>query len=148
MAQTKSRSRSASSRSGGNTRSKASRSTSNSSGSKANARRTNANSSRSQSSNGRSTSTVAKVAEKAKLPVIAGGAALAGVAGAVAYNRNHKQRGVLGRVKSATPNVKLPKADEAVKAVGKAAGTVAERSRQVGEVASRVEKASDTINKG
>jgi len=92
---------------------------------------------------------VAKVAEKAKVPVIAGGAVLAGVAGAVAYNRNnHRKRGVFGRVKSATPNVKLPKPDEAVKAVGKAAGTVAERSRQVGEVASRVERASNTIKKG
>jgi hypothetical protein len=140
MAQTKSRSKSTS-RSGGNARAKRTNSRSSSS-------RSTAKSPRSQSSNGRSTSTVAKVAEKAKLPVIAGGAALAGVAGAVAYNRNHKHRGVLGRVKSATPNVKLPKADEAVKAVGKAAGTVAERSRQVGDVASRVQKASDTINKG
>jgi hypothetical protein len=145
MAQTKSRSK-ASSRSGGNARSKNARSKR--TNSRSSSARSTANSSRSQSSNGRSTSTVAKVAEKAKLPVIAGGAALAGVAGAVAYNRNHKQRGVFGRVKSATPNVKLPKADEAVKAVGKAAGTVAERSRQVGEVASRVQKASDTINKG
>jgi hypothetical protein len=139
-AQTKSRSKS-SSRSGGNTRSKRTNSRSSSN-------RSTANASRAQSSNGFSASTVAKVAEKAKVPVIAGGAALAGVAGAVVYNRNHRKRGVFGRVKSATPNVKLPKADEAVKAVGKAAGTVAERSRQVGDVASRVQKASDTINKG
>ena len=72
---------------------------------------------------------------------------MVGVA-AAAYSRNHKKRGVIGRIKSATPSVKLPKPDEAVKAVGKAAGTVAQRSQQVGEVASRVEKASDTISKG
>ena len=48
------------------------------------------------------------------------------------------------------PNIKAPKVkpDEALKAIGKAAGQVAQRSQRVGEVASEVQKASDAINGG
>lgn len=45
------------------------------------------------------------------------------------------------------PKVSLPKPDSALKAVGTAAATVAERSQQVGRVASEVQNASDAISK-
>jgi hypothetical protein len=47
-----------------------------------------------------------------------------------------------------TPSIKAPnmkKPDEALKALGKAAGEVAQRSQRVGEVASEVQNASDAI---
>ena len=75
----------------------------------------------------------------------------------MALNRN-KKRGVLDRIP--TPHLKKPhlsmpkvsrphiKPDEALKRLGEAAGTVAQRSRQVGDVATEVQKASDAINNG
>ena len=96
-------------------------------------------------------STMATVAEKAKGPALAGGAALVGLAGGMAL-RNGRKRGVLERLP--TPSVKLPKLsmsdvkpDSALKSIGKAAGEVALRSRRVGDVAAEVEKASNAISK-
>ncbi len=96
-------------------------------------------------------STMATVAEKAKGPALAGGAALVGLAGGMAL-RNGRKRGVLERLP--TPSVKLPKLsmpdvkpDSALKSIGKAAGEVAQRSHRVGEVAAEVEKASKAISK-
>ena len=96
-------------------------------------------------------STMATVAEKAKGPALAGGAALVGLAGGMAL-RNRRKRGVLQRLP--TPSVKLPKLsmpdvkpDAALKSIGKAAGTVAQRSQRVGAVAAEVEKASNAISK-
>jgi hypothetical protein len=40
------------------------------------------------------------------------------------------------------------KPGEALKAIGKAAGEVAQRSQRVGEVAAEVQKASDAIGNG
>jgi hypothetical protein len=101
---------------------------------------------------------MATVAEKAKAPALAGGAALAGLAGGFALARNNnKKRGALGRIPRPSvkaPNMKLPKLsmpdvkpDSALKSISKAAGDVAERSHRVGNVASEVQKASDAINK-
>lgn len=96
-------------------------------------------------------STMATVAEKAKGPALAGGAALVGLAGGMAI-KNGRKRGVLDRLP--TPSMKLPKLsmpdvkpDSALKGIGKAAGEVAQRSRRVGEVAAEVEKASNAISK-
>jgi hypothetical protein len=47
--------------------------------------------------------------------------------------------------KLSAPDITLPKPGAVAKAVGNAAGEVAERSRQVGQVASEVQKASDAI---
>lgn len=173
MAQTKTNSstRNSSSRSGGS--SKSSRSgASKSSGS----RKTTSQGSRKSTSQSRSRSsgssrsapqssrsgaeksrpTIAKIAEKAKGPALAGGAALVGLAGGVALNRKKKSRGVLSRIAMpklgsgiSMPKLKngvsMPKPGPALDAVGKAAGTVAERSRRLGEMASEVQKASDAI---
>jgi hypothetical protein len=97
------------------------------------------------------------VAEKAKGPALAGGAALIGLAGGMVLNRN-KKRGILDRVPTPSlkrPHVSMPKisrpnikADDALKRLGEAAGTVAQRSRQLGDVATEVQKASDAINNG
>jgi hypothetical protein len=94
---------------------------------------------------------VRKVAEKAKAPALAGGAALAGLAGGIALSRTKKRRGVLSHVpkpelsKLRPSKLELPKPDSALKGVSRAAGTLAERSRRVGEVASEVQKASEAI---
>jgi hypothetical protein len=94
---------------------------------------------------------MATVAEKAKGPALAGGAALVGLAGGMAM-KNRQKRGVLDRLP--TPSVKVPKLsmpdvkpDAALKSIGKAAGAVAQRSHRVGEVAAEVEKASSAISK-
>jgi len=160
MAQTKSRS---SRSSGTSSRSKSgstkgrttsARSTKSSSRSrKPTQRRSTSTSSRSNQSK----STAATIAEKAKGPALAGGAALVGLAGGLALNRNNKKRGVIGRIPTPSvkaPNVKLPKVsmpqvkpDSALRSIGKAAGEVAQRSHRVGDVASEVQKASDAIGK-
>ena len=97
-------------------------------------------------------STMATVAEKAKGPAIAGGAALVGLAGGMAL-KNGRKRGLRDRLP--TPSVKkLPKLsmpdvkpDKALKSLSKAAGDVAQRSKRVGDVAAEVEKASKAMSK-
>jgi hypothetical protein len=89
-------------------------------------------------------------AQKAKAPAAAGGAALIGLAGGLAMSRNHKRKGVLGRVPKPNlkmPNISMPKPDSALRAVGDAAGQVADRSQRLGQVAAEVQKASDAISK-
>ena len=125
---------------------------------------TRARSSGGRSSSGRASaakapdSTLGKVASKAKAPALAGGAALVGLAGGIALNRNGKKRsGILSHLPSPGSTVsklKLPKPkrpevdpDAALKGLGKAAETVAARSRQVGDVAGQVQRASDAIRK-
>jgi hypothetical protein len=97
---------------------------------------------------------MATVAEKAKGPALAGGAALVGLAGGMAL-KNGRKHGVLDRLPSMkAPRVKLPKLsmngvkpDSALKSIGKAAGDVAQRSHRIGDVASEVEKASKAMSK-
>jgi hypothetical protein len=98
------------------------------------------------SSNG---SAIRTFAEKAKGPALAGGAALAGLAGGMALTRKRQRGGVLARVptpKLKAPSVKLPKPDAMVKAVGTAAGQVADGSHRVGQVAAQVQRASEAID--
>jgi hypothetical protein len=103
-------------------------------------------------------STLSKVTSKAKGPALAGGAALVGLAGGIALNRNGSKRsGIMGRLPSpvsAASKLKLPKpkrpdidSDAALKGIGRAAETVATRSRQVGDVAGQVQRASDAVRK-
>jgi hypothetical protein len=110
--------------------------------------------------NGQEKSTLESIASKAKGPAMAGGAALVGIAGGVALkNRQQKRRGLLSKVptpklkkpdvdlsKLKPSNVSLPKPDEALKAIGSAAGQVSEKSRKLGQVADDVQRASDAIN--
>ena len=103
-----------------------------------------------------SKSTVGTIAEKAKGPALAGGAALVGLAGGLALTRKQKRKGVLSRVPTPnlkTPKVKLPKISApdmpkpgaVVKAVGNAAGQVADGSNRLGQIAAEVQKASNAI---
>jgi hypothetical protein len=94
---------------------------------------------------------VATIAEKAKAPALAGGAALAGIAGGMALSQR-RRRGPLQRLK---PSVSMPKLNapkielepkKMVGAVGRAAETVAERSEQVGRLAQDVRRASKALN--
>ena len=96
------------------------------------------------------------IAQKVKGPALAGGAALVGLAGGVALQRN-KRKGLMKRLPTPSlkaPKVKMPKVakpnikpDEALKTIGKAAGQVADRSQRVGHVASQVQQASEAIDK-
>jgi hypothetical protein len=95
---------------------------------------------------------VAKIAGKAKVPALAGGAALVGLAGGAILGKRNQKRGVLDRIpkpdlsKLSAPDIKkAPKPGAVAKAVGDAAGKVAERSRQVGQVADDVRRASDAV---
>ena len=74
----------------------------------------------------------------------------------MALSRNNKRHGVLSRVpapKLKAPNLKLPKLSApempkpatVVKAVGNAAGQVADRSNRIGRIAADVQRASDAI---
>ncbi len=75
----------------------------------------------------------------------------------MALNQRNKRKGLLGRI--STPKPKLPsidlpkidakdfKPDSALKAIAKAAGEVAQRSHRVGDVATEVQKASDTLQR-
>ena len=84
---------------------------------------------------------------------MAGGAALVGLAGGLVLSRNNKRRGVLGHLptpnvkmpKLSKPDVKMPKPGPTLKAIGDAAGEVAQRSQRLGEVASEVQKASTAL---
>lgn len=105
----------------------------------------------SSSKNGKSRSPAATIAAKAKGPALAGGAALIGLAAGAALTRSRNSRGVLSHLpkpklsKVSAPNVTLPKPGPALKSIGQAAGTVAERSRRLGELASEVQKASEAM---
>ena len=110
-----------------------------------------------QESQGKSTART--VAEKAKKPALAAGAAIVGLAGGMAIQNGKKRNGMLSHLPR--PNLKtakamkLPKfdrgrvnADDALDAIGKAAGQVAQRSHRFGEVAAGVQKASEAISNG
>jgi hypothetical protein len=63
-----------------------------------------------------------------------------------------RKRGVLDRLptpklsKLSTPKISLPKPDSVARAVGNAAGQVAERSQTVSQVAAQVQRASEAID--
>jgi hypothetical protein len=103
------------------------------------------------SRNGGGKSKLAAFADRAKAPAAAGGAVLVGLAGGLALSRGKRRKGLRDRVpdismpKVKAPKVSFPKPDSALKAVGNAAGEVADRSHRVGQVAEQVQKASDAI---
>jgi hypothetical protein len=82
------------------------------------------------------------VASKAKIPLLAGGAALAGAAGgiALATTRNGHGRATLARAMR-KPRIKLDSDD-----IAKAAKQVGKFSAQVGELAGGVQRASESTN--
>jgi hypothetical protein len=81
-------------------------------------------------------------ASKAKIPLLAGGAALAGAAGgiALAATRQGNHRGALVKAMR-KPRIKLDSDD-----IAKAAKQVGKFSAQVGEVAGGVQRASESTN--
>ena len=94
-----------------------------------------------------------KVAEKAKTPALAGGAALLGLAGGLALNNRKKSNGFLSGVRSKLilpqPNLarRLPTPNgSALGLLGEAATEVAKGSSKVRDVASQVQKAAETIS--
>jgi hypothetical protein len=100
----------------------------------------------SSSSNGAVAKTGGKVAElasKAKTPLLAGGAALAGVAGGVALKSRNQSRRPIDKLKAVSlpkslKNVDLGKLD--VKSLTDAARTVRSIGEQVGDVADAADK--------
>ena len=138
MAQTKtSSSRSASSR---RTRSS---SRSGSSGSRSSSRSSSSSGarkpSRSSGSQQKGTSTISKIADKAKVPAIAGGAALVGLAGGLAL-KNGKSRGLSGRM----PSLPNPKGST-VKVLGGAAKEIAKGGYAIGQLTSEVKKVREAV---
>ena len=112
---------------------------------------------------GQGESTVKTIAEKAKGPALATGAAIVGVAGGLALKNGRKRHGLMSRVptpalkvpKMKPSNMKVPKLgrmridpDEALSAIGKAAGEISQRSHRFGDVAAGVQKASEAISNG
>jgi hypothetical protein len=98
-------------------------------------------------------STVVKVAQKARGPALAGGAALLGLAGGMALNSRRKRNGVLSSIGSKLnlpqPNLakRLPTPNgSALNLLGEAATEVARGSSKVQELASQVQKAAETIS--
>jgi len=91
--------------------------------------------------------TVGKVASKAKVPLVAGGAAIAGAGGAMALAAASKQgrKGKVGKnLKAAMP--KKPKVKINSKDLAKAAKQVGKVSAQVGEIADGIQRAQGSSN--
>ena len=100
-----------------------------------------------------SRSTVVKVAEKARVPALAGGVALLGLAGGVALSSRRKRNGILSDIRSKLslpqPNLakRLPTPNgSALELLGDAATEVAKGSSKVQGWASQVQKAAETIS--
>jgi hypothetical protein len=91
---------------------------------------------------------VGKVASKAKVPLVAGGAAIAGAGGAMALaaasKGGRKSKGGMKNLKAAMPRkpkVKIKSGD-----LAKAAKEVGKVSAQVGEIANGIQRAQDSSN--
>lgn len=100
-------------------------------------------------------STVGAVAEKAKLPLLATGAALAAGAAVIVTKGNHKQHKVLGvpvpkRSKSHMPKVSMPKIGlpkgKGLKGdVRRAAGTVTDVAKQADQIGKRISRVASSV---
>lgn len=106
-------------------------------------------------------STVGAVAEKAKLPLLATGAVVAGAAAVIATKgAGHKQRKVLGvpvpkRSKSHMPKVSVPKVSvpkigmpkgKGLKGdVRRAAGTVSDVAKQADQIGKRISRVANSV---
>jgi hypothetical protein len=95
---------------------------------------------------------VAPIVQKAKLPLLAGGAAVAGVAGAVLASRSGGKRKVLG-VPVPKPKLSLPKKNGLKSDARKAAGAVADAAKRaedfgqgVSRIASSVKQVSESAD--
>jgi hypothetical protein len=90
---------------------------------------------------------VSSAASKAKTPLIAGGAALAGLAGGIAIARNGRRRKVLG---VSVPEVRTGRGtkkalDGAAKAFGDAATEFGKAGSRVAELTSEVQRIRERI---
>lgn len=85
---------------------------------------------------------VGKAASKAKVPLVAGGAAVAGAAGglALAASKHGRRKGIKGAMPR-KPKIKLKSGD-----VAKAAKEVGNFSAQVGELANELQRARESAN--
>jgi len=96
---------------------------------------------------------VAPIVQKAKLPLLAGGAAVAGVAGAVVASRSGGKRKVLGVPVPKRSKLSLPKKNGLKSDARKAAGAVADVAKRaddfgqgVSRIASSVKQVSESAD--
>jgi hypothetical protein len=91
--------------------------------------------------------TVSNVADKAKMPLMAGGAALAGLAGGAALaGRNRRSRTVLGMPVPSGLSMPRPRnGGSTAKALGSAAKEVAKAGYRFGELTAEVRKTREQI---
>src|SRR6478672_663675 len=86
--------------------------------------------------------TVGKAASKAKIPLVAGGAALAGAAGGLALaSTKHARKSGIGKAIARRPKIKLSSKD-----VARAAKEVGSFSTQVGELAGELQRNREASN--
>ncbi|HEU5062066.1 MAG TPA: hypothetical protein VFT79_02800 [Solirubrobacterales bacterium] len=85
--------------------------------------------------------TVGKAASKAKVPLVAGGAAIAGAAGGLALASKHGRKSGLAKAMPRRPKIKVDSKD-----VAKAARGVGSFSAQVSEIAGGLESAASGRN--
>jgi hypothetical protein len=90
---------------------------------------------------------VAGAAKKAKAPLIAGGVAIAGLAGAAALNARSRRRKVLGVTMPRGDRLKKIDARKVAAAVTDAAERADGFGQRVSNVANRVQKVSETADK-
>jgi hypothetical protein len=93
---------------------------------------------------------IAPVAQKAKLPLLATGAALAGAAAVIATKAGGHQRKVLGvkvpkRSKVHLPSVHVPKGQGVKADVRKAADAVTDAAAQADELGQRISKVASSV---
>ena len=97
-------------------------------------------------------STVGAVAEKAKLPLLATGAVVAGAAAVIATRGGgHKHRKVLGvsvpkRSKSHLPKVGLPKGKGLKGDVRRAAGAVTDAAEKADQIGKRISRVANSVH--
>jgi hypothetical protein len=90
---------------------------------------------------------VGKAASKAKVPLVAGGAALAGAAGGLALAASKgSKKSALGKAMTRRPKIKGPKIKIDSGDVAKAAKEVGNFSAQVGELAGELQRSRETAN--
>ncbi|MBS1861195.1 MAG: hypothetical protein JSS68_05720 [Actinobacteria bacterium] len=102
------------------------------------------------------THAVAPIAQKAALPLLATGAAVAGAAAVILGKNGHKQRKVLGvpvpkRSKSHMPKVHMPKVGlpkgKGLKGdVRKAAGAVTDAAEKADEIGQRISRVASSVH--
>lgn len=85
--------------------------------------------------------TVGKAASKAKIPLVAGGAALAGAAGGLALASSKARKSGVGKAIARRPKIKLNSSD-----VARAAKEVGNFSTQVGELAGELQRNREAAN--